>query len=411
MELSENSRHFKYRARDSKGRLVTGQISAENHKSARSKIVADGLTVVQMSESPYLKWLARAKNFIGESVPTTDLIFFTRQLQIVYSVGIPILKGLDMIHNQTANPILKKVIKGLLEAMAEGSSLHAAMAKFENIFDPIFVNLIRVGETTGDLSGMLKRAALLIEEKAEQKQKVASATFYPKIVMGVIVAVTLVVVYFVLPKMKMFYGGFGAQLPPLTRIVMGVSDFCVNNWYLLSFGPALIWGFKKLLKKPIWRLRYDTLLLKVPVLGALFLEIEVNTFCVILDTLLRSGISIVESLSHVEQSMSNAVVKNDIAYCREQVKGGATLTAGLEPAATFSGLVKGLIAMGEESGKLPDVLVQIANYFKVQIDHKLDNLAKLIEPILLFFIFGFVLVLALAIFLPMWKMNTLLKSK
>jgi MSHA biogenesis protein MshG len=406
-------RSYVYRARDKRGRPVRGEVAAVDLRAAKKKVAADGLIVLSVKDAGYLTVVNKAKNFLrdfGKDVKTEDIIMFNRQMQIVYSVGIPIMQGMQMVLEQTVNVILKRAIAEILKDISEGLALNEAMAKHEEIFDPVYVNLIRVGEATGELQTMLEKASELIEERSEQKQKVNSAMFYPKLVVSFLCIVLLIVVYGVLPRLKTFFEGFGGELPLITRIVMGTSDFFVSYWYLVgSVGAGIYFGSKALLRKPKYRYKLDALILKLPIIGILLLQIEVNTFCSILEILLKSGVSIVEAFTHVERSSGNKVFATDIANCRKTIEKGGGLGPGLHSAKVFPSLVSGLISMGEEGGSLPAVLKQISSYYKIQINHRLNNLSKLIEPIMLFFIFGMVLILALAVFLPMWKMSSAAK--
>lgn len=405
---------FQYRARDKRGRLVQGEVDADSVKSAKRMVSAEGLIVVSVKQTHAYDLISKlkkkAKTF-GRKVTAEDMIVFNRQMQIIYSVGIGIIQGLMMVAEQTTNPALKKVIHEIIRDISEGSSLHEAMAKHDWVFDAVYLNLVRVGEATGELQAMLERASQMIEQRSEQKGKVKSATFYPKIVFGFFIVVLLLVVYVVLPRLKTFFDGFGADLPPLTRLVMGVSDFFVSYWYLVgAIATGAVYGFKLMLANPALKFKFDQLLLRIPVVGMLLLQIEINTFCILLEILMKSGVSIVEAFEHVQKSTTNSVVARDIQNCRNIIEKGESLATGLSEAKAFPPLVTGLIAMGEEGGKVPQVLGQIAQYYKIQIDQKLNNLSKLIEPIMLFFIFGVVLILALAVFLPMWKMSGALKK-
>jgi MSHA biogenesis protein MshG len=402
--------NFHYRARDIKGQLRTGQIVAENLKSAKNQIAQKGLIVLSAKESPFLEFVGEIKERFRPRVSNDDMILFSRQMQIIYTVGIPILQGMQLILEQTTHPQLKQAIIEMTKDVAEGKGLHEAMSKHSRIFDPVYINLIRVGENTGGLTAMLDRASLLIEERSELAAKVNSATFYPRLVVGFFVVVLLTVVYGVLPRLKVFFTSLGADLPPITRIVMGTSDFFVKYWYIIALLVGFgIYAVRKVLSIPKWRLAFDRAIFRLPVFGLLFQQIEVNTFCIILDILLRSGVAIVEAFTYVEKSAGNTAFALDLANCRIRIEKGETLSQGLASATTFPSLIKGLIGMGEEGGQLPDVLQQISRYYKVQINHRLGNLAKLIEPVLLLFIFSLILVLALAVFMPMWKMSSALK--
>ncbi len=405
---------FEYRARDSTGKLHQGEVAAENLISARKKVASNGFIAIQIKSGrkfdPIKIISSEFRNFTHK-VSIEDLIMFSRQMQIVYSVGIPILHGMKLLHEQTANPVLKKAIAEMAADIGDGSTFFSALERHQHIFDPVYINLVRIGEASGQLQTMLERASHLIEKRSEQREKVKSATFYPKMVFVFFAMVLFVVVYVVLPKLKTFFTGLGGELPLITRIVMETSDAFVAYWYLVvAIVGGGYYGFAKLKSNPVSRLWYDQTLLKIPVIGVLLLQIEINTFCVLLEVMLESGVPILEAFQYVAKSLTNKVVEADVIACHAIIEKGGSLANGLESSKAFPKLVAGLLSIGEEGGSLPKVLNQISGFYKVQVDYKLNNLSKLIEPILLFFIFGIVLVIALAVFMPMWKMSSALKK-
>ena len=404
---------YKYRARDKRGQLLTGSVDAMDPKEAKRLVAVQGLIPLDVKEAGGFSLPSfRSKAKFGQSkVKIDDLLVFNRQMQIVYSVGIPIVGGLEMIHEQTTSPRMKRAIGQITEDIKQGTSLFEAMSKHSDIFDSIYLNLVKVGEATGDLENLLGRASDMTEERASQRAKVKSATFYPKMVLGFMSLVLLVVVYFVLPKLKGFFTGFGAKLPPITVFVMGVSDFFVSYWYLVAAVAAgAYFGFKAFAATPKGRRLIDSWILKTPIFGPLMLQIEMNTFCVILEILIKSGVTITDSFRLVSESMTNTLVMRDIDACRKSIEKGGSLGAGFRSSKVFPPFVTNLISIGEEGGSLPVVLNRIAAYYKMQVDHKLNNLSKLIEPVLLFMIFGLVLVIALAVFMPMWSMGSQLRK-
>ncbi len=406
--------NFEYRARGTDGKLVTGQVQAEDPKSARKKISSSGLIAIQLKASKAFdiqKFVSEKWRDFTQGVKIEDLMMFSRQMQIIYAVGIPILHGMKLLHEQTANPLLKKAIAEMTDAIADGSTFFAALEKQSHIFDPVYINLVKIGEASGQLQVMLEKASSLIEKRSEQREKVKSATFYPKMVFGFFAIVLFVVVYLVLPRLKSFFTGLGADLPLITQIVMNTSDAFVEYWYLvIAIGAGIYFGYQAMLKNPVSRYWYDSKLIKLPVLGPLLLQIEINTFCVLLEVMLESGVPILEAFRFVAKSLTNMVVEEDVMACQVIIEKGGSLATGLENAKAFPKLVAGLLAIGEEGGSLPSVLKHISNFYKTQVDYKLNNLSKLIEPILLFVIFGIVLILALAVFMPMWKMSSALKK-
>lgn len=346
---------FSYRARDQNGVAVSGVIIAEDLKSAKKQISQQGLIVLSAKQSQMAGLTRKLKQTFEAGVSTDELVMFSRQMQVIYTVGIPILKGMELVLAQATNPQLKKAIANMSNDMNEGKSLHEAMSKHGNIFDPIYINLIRVGETTGGLGAMLERASMLIEERAELTAKVKSATFYPRIVIGFFMLVLIILVYGILPKLKTFFTNLGSDLPFVTRFVMGVSEFFVSYWYLIAtLVVGTVWGTKKILSNPVYRMKFDLAVFRLPVLGLLFQQLEVNTFCIILDILLRSGIAIVDSLRYVESSAGNVAFARDIAACRLTVEKGGTLSQGIERAETFPVLIKLLLSDSRHFHKLLD---------------------------------------------------------
>jgi type II secretory pathway component PulF len=273
------------------------------------------------------------------------------------------------------------------------------------------MNLIKVGEAPGQLGEILERVSKVVQQRLEQRAKVKSATFYPKIVIGMITVVIVVVISFVIPKFKEFFGKFGGDLPAITRYMLLISDFFLAYWYLIFGGiGAAFFAFKKLTSSPQGRRKYDAYLLKVPIFGSLLLEIELTGFCSILEMLIRSGIPINDGLEILKGSLGNTVLQDEVEKMKDAVESGRSITSGMMNGNVFPKTMTNLIAMGEEAGALEKTLGRIGHYYQMQVDYRLNNLSKAIEPILLVFIFGIVLALALAVFLPMWKMGSLIKK-
>lgn len=397
---------FFYKARDQKGSLVNGVIEAANLQNAREKVSALNLILVQITTQNKTD-LAKKINhkFINlfNTIPTEELIVFLHQFQTAYSVGMPVLRSLELIESQTQSKALKKALGSIVEDLKQGQTLHKAFSKHPALFDNIFVNLLNAGETSGRLEELLERISVITERKAENKAKVKSALFYPKIVFFFIAVVLLVVTYFVMPKIKLFLNQIGADLPPITKMVMAFSDFCVTYWYLIIAGiSGSYYAFKKFTSTVAGKYALDKLLLKTPIFGNLFIWLELNAFCFTLSTLLDSGISILDALDITKNSMMNSVVQAEVEKGKKSIEDGGTLAEGLKDSPIFPSMFVGLIAMGEETGALSKILKRISAYYKIQSDHRMDNLSKLIEPILLGIIFCIVLIIAIAVFLPIW---------
>lgn len=405
---------FYYKAKDRAGKPVSNSIEAVDLSEAKKIVYNLGLIPLEISdkktESLDEKIQALTKLFT-EKVEVGDLLVFTRQFQTIYRVGAPLIKGLQLIAMQTPNPYFRGALEKIIEDLNNGRSMEESFSKFPKIFDVTYVSLVKAGETSGTLDTVLDNICNLIQQQSENREQIKSATFYPKIVLGVMAIVFLVVVYFVIPKTKQFYDKFEGTLPLPTRIVTGVSDFFVNYWYImLSLGVGGFYSFKIWSKTPAGQQVVNKFILKAPVFGPIFSMVETNTFCAIYKLLLDGGVPVVEALELVKGAMTNKLFKDEIDMMIKEVRDGNQISTQLTRSKVFPPLVAGLVEVGEETGSLSPILENISSYYGVLIKHRLSNLSKLIEPFLMFFIFGGVLVLALSVFMPMWQMTKLVKK-
>lgn len=400
---------FFYRARSKKGELTDGAIVADDLWLARKALVKLNLEVLELGRynwAAFVDLLKQAREHFKKTISLEEKMVFVGQLETGYTVGIPITQVLELMQEEVTNLGLRAVISVILKDVRSGSSLHHAFAKHPRYFDDAFVNIIRIGEMTGGLEQVLARSVKLIQQQSENRGKIKSATFYPKIVIGFMVIVIGVVVYFVIPRVKAFLKVLGKDLPPITQAVVSVSDFFVGYWYIiLTLGLAGYIGSKIFLSTPNGRLWADRMKLKLPILGTIFAQLELNQFCVILDLLIGSGIPLAEGLTILAAAQNNRVYTNQVLHCRREIEKGSSLHKGMSDSPLFPLSFKNLISIGEESGRLPIVLQRLGKYYQTQLDYRLENLTRLIEPVLLAFIFVMVLILALAVYLPIWQMS------
>jgi len=404
---------FYYRARDRSGNAVSNAVEAPNPAEARKTIYNLGLIPIDVSDQKNVTLEDQVKEFFKEmfeKVEVADVLVFTRQFQTIYRVGAPLIKGLQLICMQTQNPYFKTSLEKIIDDLNNGRSIEEAFSKYPKIFDETYVSLVKAGETSGTLDVVLDNICDMIQQSSENKEAIKSATFYPKIVLGVMAMVFLVVVYFVIPKTKTFYDRFQGTLPLPTRIVTGVSDFFINYWWAV-FGIAggLYYAFIAYSKTPAGIQMTNMMKLKAPVFGPLFKLIETNTFCSIYKLLLDGGVPVVDALKLVKGAMKNKIFQDEVDKMIKEVQDGNQISSHLTRSKVFPPLVAGLVEVGEETGSLSPILANISSYYEVLIKHRLGNLSKLIEPILMMFIFGGVLILALSVFMPMWQMTKLIK--
>ena len=423
---------FNYSARDKNGSLVRGTVVAEDLKDSKKEIFKLGYIPIEVT----LEGILRSSEAVNtgdrvevlsakfqtpsnvkqsikgffDRVTLDEMLMFNQQFHTIYLVGIPILRGLKLIEVQTDNQYFKKILSSISADVSDGQSLDVAFAKHPQVFDPTYVNLVKSGIASGKLDTILENISKLTEQQVENRERINSAMFYPKIILLFITGVFLMVVYFLIPKIKIFFDKFGGELPPITRFVVGVSDFMVGYWYLIGLivGGAF-YVFRKWISTTTGRHAWDRFLLKLPLFGELIQQIECNTFASILELLHEGGVPIVEALRLTRDSLRNIVFKHEVDRIILSVERGEGMAAAIVSGKVFPPMVGGLISVAEEAGAITTVLNRISAYYKMRINYRLSNLSKALEPILLVVIGAVVLVLALAVFMPIWKMNSLVK--
>lgn len=400
---------FYYRARDQKGLVVEGAIHAENAWFAKKTLNKSNLIVLSLKRFDLKVIWNEIKGFIHhftEPVKLEEKLVLMSQLETGISIGIPIVQMFQLLQRDLENRYLKNAIASITENITEGSSLHEAFSKHPKVFNTTVIGLVKTGEISGKLEESLARISQLIEQQAKNQAKVKSAVFYPKIVLSVLGLVFILAVYFLIPKLKDFLSSYGSDLPTITKFVIGVSDAFVSYWYVIALAVVAAYvAFKKYVSDPVRKFKYDRFKLKIPVIGKIFLMIELNNLCVVLSLLIQSGIPLLSALEILKESQHNDVFKNALSKAAENISKGGTLSSGMDDTEVFPATFRNMLSVGEESGRLEPILDRTGRYYQTQIDYHLDNLSKLIEPALLFIIFGMVLVLALALLLPIWKLN------
>ena len=406
---------FYYQAKDRKGVVVDGAIRAENKWLARKSLNKLNLIVLEVNRFNLKIMIEELKAWVERTtqrVSMEELMVLLSQMETAISVGIPVVQMLHLLQKDLKNKYLKKTLEEISEDITQGGTLHAAFAKHRTIFDPTVTGLLKTGEVSGKLEETLGRITQMIDQQAKNRAKVKSAVFYPKIVVFVMVVVLFVLVYFIIPKLKDFLAGLGTDLPPITQFVVGTSNFFVSYWYLmLALGFGIRYFFNRWTSTPQGKMAFDRFKLKLPLFGTIFIHLELNNFCVILELMISSGLSLMEALETLKESQRNEVFKEALAKCQAEIAKGGSLIQGMEGSEVFPSTFTNLLGIGEEAGRLVPVLQRLGRYYQIQIDYQLDNLSKLIEPVLLFIIFGMVLVIALAVMLPIWKMSSSMRPK
>ncbi len=388
-----------YRARNRYGKLVVGQIDASSLIAAEKNVENLKLIPLSVEEKSSISMSELLPSF--QSVSKKDIIIFSRQLATLYQSGVPISKSLTSLIEFTRNKKLKIILQEVKDDIESGQTLAKSLGSHPKIFSEIYVNMVEVGESTGLLYDVLVRIALLMEKEMVIKSKVKSATFYPKLVISAIIIATSILIGFVIPKFAMLYGSFNVPLPLETRILVAVSNFFVNYWYvMLAILAALIISVKLYLNSVNGRLWWDEYKLKIPIFGSIFYKSMMGQFTRIFGLLFQSGIPVNRAFELIRNAVENKYFTKKIDELQEEITRGKSITQSFIDSKIFSPIIIQMISVGEETGHIDEMLNKVADYFDEDLDHQLSILQASIEPILLSIIFGMVLFLALAIYLP-----------
>ena len=404
---------FRFEAIDPAGRMRTGIHNAEVAAQVEEWLAAQGLVPVSIRAAAGESAAERGPGLIDRirGVRLDDLILFTRQTATMIAAGVPILKSLEIMGRQTANPVLKKAIAEIAVAIEGGAALHEAMAAFPAVFNQLFINVVTIGEESGNLDTAFLYLAELLENEKAVREKVKSATRYPKIVVSAIFIAVFVLMSFVVPKFAQMYAAAKVPLPLPTRVLLAVSGFFAAHYRAIAAAALLaVFGTRELLKRPEARIVADRLLLRVPVFGELAIKIYMSRFCRVFALLTKSGIEVIKTLTLSAAALDNLVLQERLRQITAEVREGSDLFTAFSRHEVFPEMVSQMLAIGEESGRVDSMMAKVADYYDMDTDYTIRNLATLIEPFLLLFLGVMVAFIALSIFLPIWNLMSVMRG-
>lgn len=328
----------------------------------------------------------------------------TRQLATMIAAGLPLLRSLSILGDQADNKKLKKAIFQVRDDIEEGMSLGEALARHPGIFSPVYINMVRAGETGGVLEPVLERLGEHMEREQEINSRVKAASIYPSIIMIFAVLMVIFIITFVMPTFVTMFQGAGVDLPGPTRALLAMSTFLRQQWLYLLLGIVItVFLLKRWGRAPAGRLFFDNLYLHLPVIGKTLSRVTVARFARTMGTLLRSGIPVLQALEVVENVVSNAVISNAIKKARENISEGDSITVPLEQSGVFEPMVTQMIAVGEETGALDEMLMRMSDYFEKEVMYMVDNMMAVIEPIMILFVALLVGGIVIATLMPIFE--------
>jgi len=393
---------FTYDAVNSAGRTIRGRVEAENEQLVISKLHEQQLHVVNVASAKAGGFSFTAKT---QKVRLQSLVVFSRQFATMINAGIAIIKCLDILEGQTKDEALKVVISQVRKDVKGGLSLTDAVAKHPNIFSKLYINMIRAAEIGGILDVILDRLAGFLEKELEIKQKVKSAMMYPAIVLVFAFLIVVALFIFVLPRFKDIFASMNVDMPPTTAALFAMSDFMIHFWYIfIAGGVAGFVAFRQYGKTPRGRHQIDTLKLKAPIMGDLVLKISVSRFARTFGTLIASGVPMMRSLEIIGETSGNSVLAAAINSARTSIREGQKISMPLSASGLFPAMVTHMIDVGEETGRLSEMLTKVSDFYDQEVDATIKGLTSLIEPMLIVFMGVIVGFIAISVMSPIFKL-------
>ncbi len=401
---------FAYKGRNARGEMLQGVIEGVDPDAIASQLFSTGITPVDIVEAkkPVSAsnddgWLAA---FMERRVSSMDVQMFSRQLYTLLKSGVPIMRGLAGLQESATNKAFARVIGDLRESLDSGRELSSSMRRHPEIFDNFYLSMVRVGEMTGRLEDVFLRLFDHLEFDREMRQRVKTALRYPSFVIIAMLIAIIIVNVFVIPQFQKVFESFNTQLPLMTRILIGSSQFTMNYWpYMVAAVVMGLFGVRAYINTEKGRYEWDRRKLKLPIAGKIMMKGTMARFARSFSLSSRSGVPIVQGLTTVSQTVDNAYLCARIEQMRDGVERGESILRTASAAGVFTPIVLQMIAVGEETGSLDDLMDEIAQMYEREVDYELKTLSAQIEPILIVFLGILVTILALGIFLPIWDLG------
>ncbi len=395
---------YRYVAKETSGKTVTGTLEYSDKALLIDALRKRGLVIISIDETK-----KRTAGTASKKVRLEEIVIFSRQLATMVDSGIPLVQALDILYDQIEKANFKTIVATIRDDIETGSSFSDALLKHPGVFSPLYINMVKAGESGGMLDDILDRLATYLEKANALQRKVRSSLIYPAVVMTMAFLITLVMLLKVIPTFKGIFDMLGGSLPLPTRILILISDTLRNMFlYVASGFGVTFFTLAKYIKTPKGRHLFDTVILRLPLLGLLFRKVAVAKFTRTLSTLVKSGVPILVSLEIVAKTAGNTVIEKALEDVRAGIKEGENIADPLAKSKVFPPMVVRMINVGEQTGELEKMLGKIADFYDDQVDAAVSGLTSLIEPLIIAFLGIIIGGIVIAMFLPVFKMTELL---
>ena len=402
---------FQYKVRDPEGRLLQGSLDGDSQALVASKLRQMGYVPIAISQE---KSSSLKKDLtipgLTDRVSMKDVAVFSRQFATMINSGLSLIRALHILNEQTENKKLAEVVAEVRMDVEKGASLSQALGKHPKVFNRLYVAMVRAGETGGVLDGVLMQLASILEKQVELRRKIKSAMTYPVAVLCLVLLIVTAMLVFVVPTFETLYADLGGTLPLPTRMLLAVSGF-VTKWLpvIIVLEVAAAFGFKRWIQSDKGRAAWDAFKLKVPIFGSLVHKTALTRFSRTLAVLLRSGVPILESLEITSETVNNSVMARAVKDTQDAVKRGESVATPLQEHAIFPPMVVQMLAVGEETGQVDQMLEKVADFYDQEIEATVDALTSLLEPLLIVVMGGAVGGMVVALYMPMFQIINLVQ--
>ena len=404
---------YHYKGRDSQGKQISGEQEAPNELALAEQLMQRGIMPTAVTpakttmSSINLNWSFAFK----PKVSLEELVMFTRQMYALTKSGVPILRAIHGLVDNARSELLRQALIGLKDDLGNGKQISVSMQSYPQVFNNLFVAIVSVGENTGRLDDAFLQLTNYFELEMETRRRIKTAMRYPGFVLMALAVAMVILNIFVIPTFAGIFSKFGAELPWATRVLLATSSFFIHYWSLLLISVlSLVWGIRRWLKTTHGELFWHRYQLKLPIVGSILQRALMGRFSRSFAMMLRTGVPINQALSLVADAVDNAFISQHIREMRTGVERGENLLRTATNSKLFTSLVIQMIAVGEETGQLDNMMQEVAEYYEREVDYDLKTLTSKIEPILIVMVAGLVLILALGIFTPMWDMMRVFKG-
>ena len=408
---------FSYRGRNSNGQVSEGVLEGASAGAVADMLFASGIQPIEIKPAPasLLKkkpTAAKSGSLFGDKIGHTDILLFSRQIHTLLKAGVPIMRALAGLQESSQNTAMKAMLADVRESLDGGRELSVSLARHPKAFTPFYLSMVRVGEMTGRLEEIFLRLFDHMEFERFMREQVKSALRYPSFVVMAMAVAIFVINIWVIPAFAKVFAGFNAELPLMTRILIGFSDFMVAWWHALIGGViAAAVAFRSWTATVKGRKRWDAIKMRIPIAGKIVRKATLARFARSFALASRSGVPVIQALTTVAMTVDNAFIAEKIEKMRDSVERGESVLRSAINSGVFTPVVLQMIAVGEESGSLDEMMEEIADMYQSEVEYELKTLSQQIEPILIVFLGVLVLILALGIFLPIWDLGKVALKK